>query len=58
MGISRRAQTGDLGANFKRMFACIRQREIQDFLRNRMNNRFGVETLYLKMFVRVNQKGG
>ena len=33
MGISRRAQTGDLGANLKRMFARIRQREIQDFLR-------------------------
>ena len=42
MGISRRAQTGDLGANLKRMFARIRQREIQDFLRNRMNNRFGL----------------
>ena len=48
MGISRRAQTGDLGANLKRMFARIRQREIQDFLRNRMNNRFGLRPLYLK----------
>ena len=57
MGISRRTQTGDLGANLKRMFARIRQREIQDFLRNRMNNRFGLRH-YLKMFVRMNQKGG
>ena len=40
MEISRRAQTGDLGANLKRMFARIRQREIQDFLREKYRTFF------------------